>query len=266
MKCFFDLQEDAFYFAAYADMLKAAITSLQRHTRLEPYVVYDGRPNTLTTWLESRGVGLIHHRCLLYPELVRLDRETGDPLFLRHGPGILLKLDLTDLCVERGWGRENVLFCDCDVLFQGDPAGELPDLSASFFAAAPEDDPGAPERLNTGVMLINVSNLHPYSPALREFMVRILPEAVRTSWDQDAFRRFFRHGGWKQLPAELNWKPYWGVNPLARIVHFHGPKPFLRTEIAAGRVHATHAPLLGPGFDHYCKCWDEAFAESARTG
>ena len=23
----------------------------------------------------------------------------------------------------------------------------------------------------------------------------------------------------------FNWKPYWGFNPLAKIVHFHGPKP-----------------------------------------
>ena len=260
MKCFFDLQEDAFYFHAYADMLKTAIASLRRHTRLEPCVVYDGRPGPLTAWLAEHRVEVIFHRALLYPELVQLDQATGDPAYLRHGPGILLKLDLTDLCVARGWTDQTILFCDCDVLFQGDPEPDLPDLRDTFFAAAPEDDPGALERLNTGVLALNVGALHPYAEPLRRFMAAILPEAVKTSWDQDAFRRFFRHGGWKPLAPELNWKPYWGINPGARIVHFHGPKPFLRSEIAAGRIHAAHAPLLGPGFDHYCARWDEAVA------
>jgi hypothetical protein len=26
----------------------------------------------------------------------------------------------------------------------------------------------------------------------------------------------------------LNWKPYWGENAQAKIIHFHGPKPFQR--------------------------------------
>ena len=28
------------------------------------------------------------------------------------------------------------------------------------------------------------------------------------------------------LPDELNWKSYWGANPDAAILHFHGYKPF----------------------------------------
>ena len=32
------------------------------------------------------------------------------------------------------------------------------------------------------------------------------------------------------LPDELNWKPYWGLNSNAEIVHFHGPKPSLVLE------------------------------------
>ena len=103
MKCFFDLQEDAVYFNAYADMLKVAIVSLRRHTTLEPCVVYDGRPNALTAWLATREVEVIFHRALLYPELARLGAVTGDPVYLRHGPGVLLKLDLPDLCAARGW-------------------------------------------------------------------------------------------------------------------------------------------------------------------
>ena len=30
---------------------------------------------------------------------------------------------------------------------------------------------------------------------------------------------------YEKLPIEFNWKPYWGYNPDARILHFHGIKP-----------------------------------------
>jgi hypothetical protein len=74
---------------------------------------------------------------------------------------------------------------------------------------------------------------------------------------------FFRHGGWKPLRPELNWKPYWGINPAAKIIHFHGPKPFLRGQIAAGLAHPAHAPLTGAAFNHYCAEWDRALADGA---
>ena len=28
-----------------------------------------------------------------------------------------------------------------------------------------------------------------------------------------------------ELPEIQNWKPYWGTNEDAEIIHFHGPKP-----------------------------------------
>ena len=27
------------------------------------------------------------------------------------------------------------------------------------------------------------------------------------------------------LPIEYNWKPYWGINDKAKLIHFHGMKP-----------------------------------------
>jgi hypothetical protein len=262
MRCFFDLHEGAYHFADYADMLKVAIVSLRRHTSLVPVVVYDGWPNAFTDWLDAQAVDIVYRRSLLYPELVRLGAATGNPAYMAHGPGVLLKLDLTDVCEERGWADETLVFCDCDVLFLGDPVPLWPDLGDSCFAVGPEDDPGVPERMNTGVMLVNVAAFRKHAEAFRRFTAGILPEAISVSWDQHAYRLYFKEFGWKSLAPALNWKPYWGVNPGAKIVHFHGPKPFLRPEISAGRAHAAHAPLIGEGFMHYCAAWDKALAEA----
>lgn len=34
------------------------------------------------------------------------------------------------------------------------------------------------------------------------------------------------------LPIEYNWKPYWGINGNAKLIHFHGMKPCSNLEEA----------------------------------
>jgi hypothetical protein len=262
MKYLFDIHEEMFWFKAYADMLKVAITSMRQYCTMEPYVVYDGWPNDFTDWLTAHNVGIIYRRSLLYPQLLRLDRETNDKVYLNHGPGVLLKLDLTDICKEQGWKDEHIVFCDCDVIFTGDPTPLWPKLEGKSFAVAAEDDPNVPERMNTGVMLIDVAELHKHSAPLRKYTAEHLPELVRISWDQHAYKMYFKDLGWTVLSSELNWKPYWGINPQAKIVHFHGPKPFLRSEIEAGRIHEAHKPLISGAFYHYCDLYDKALAKA----
>ena len=264
MRCFFNLNESAPHFWNYGEMLKVAILSLRKHTSMEPVVVYDGGDNYLARWLTGYGVEVIHHRCRLLPDLERLASGTGNPSLLIHGAGILLKADLADLCAERGWGGERILFCDCDVMFQGDPAGDWPALDGACFAVGPEDVPEAPERFNTGVMLIDVASMLPRAEPFRKFLAGILAEAVKVSWDQHAYRLFFRRDEWRPLRAELNWKPYWGPNPGARIIHFHGPKPWMRADIASGRIDAAHASLAVQSFFEWCDRWDAFFREAVR--
>jgi hypothetical protein len=247
-------------------MLKVAIVSLRRHTSMEPFLLYDGGDNDLLRWLGTHDVGVIRHRCRLYPELERLSAETGNPAFLDHGPGVLLKVDLAELCAEHGWGCERILFCDCDVMFQSDPANDWPTLAGACFAVGPEDVPGEPELFNTGVMLIDIASMLPRAEPFRRFLAAILPEAVRISWDQHAYRIFFRRDEWRPLRDELNWKPYWGFNPAARIVHFHGPKPWMRGDIASGRIDAIHAPLAVPSFIEWCALWDAYLVEATGNG
>lgn len=271
MKWFFALHEGAPHFGAYADMVKVAVMTAQRWApELEPCLLYDGAPNAFTAWLEARGVAVLTVRSRLYGALVELAERTGNGAVMDFGPGVFLRMEIPKLCAERGWatsGQEGasggaVLYTDCDVMFTGDPGPWWPELGAAFFAVAPEDDPADAAAMNSGVMLMNPTALLAMDAAFEAAVREMLAECVANSWDQHAYRKFFRHG-WRSLPAELNWKPYWGESAGAAIVHFHGPKPFLRAQLAAGGGHVNQRVLMGGGFAAYCAQWDAAAAAGA---
>ncbi|WP_419757617.1 hypothetical protein [Acidisoma sp.] len=130
--------------------------------------------------------------------------------------GALLRLEIPLL--ENS--EEFVLYTDCDVLFLKDPA--LEHMRPEVFAVAPERQRGSYEDMNSGVMVMNLPRLRTDLPALIDFLCDNF--AVVNGFDQEAYRHFYR-GTWSALAADYNWKPYWGINPQARILHFHGPKP-----------------------------------------
>jgi hypothetical protein len=258
MKWFLALNDGAPHFAAYADMVKVAVRSARRHTRLEPVLLFDGAPNALTAWCEAAGATVLPARWRLLDDYRRVAQATGRRQLWDYAAGIFLRTELPRLCAERGWDDEAVLYTDCDVMFTGDPEPLLPGLAGRFFAAAPEEDPADSMAINSGVMLLNLPALRQVEPAFIEFIRRHLTECAELT-DQWAYRSFFRRG-WGELPAVLNWKPYWGENPDARIVHFHGPKPFLRAAIADGTAAPVQRELARGAFDGYCSRWDTFLA------
>ena len=58
--------------------------------------------------------------------------------------------------------------------------------------------------------------------------------------DQGAYNGHYQGRFDVHLYARWNWKPYWGHNRAAALVHFHGPKPDDYTAHRAGR-NASHA-------------------------
>ena len=84
---------------------------------------------------------------------------------------------------------------------------------------------------NSGVILQNVSAMREEYP---QFMAWLFsPENVQRgfSWggagpcDQGALNTYFEGRTLIRSMPLFNWKPYWGWNPAAAIVHFVGPKP-----------------------------------------
>jgi lipopolysaccharide biosynthesis glycosyltransferase len=136
--------------------------------------------------------------------------------------------------VESLGGAGRVLYTDCDVIFRGEVVPELEANGCDYFAVAPESVQEDYVNMNTGVMLMNTERLRESLPRFREYISENLAELERESWDEAAYRWYYRDGNgplWDRLRPELNWKPYWGENAQAKIIHFHGPKPFQQDHI-----------------------------------
>lgn len=281
MRWFFAINEQASGFDDYADLLRVAVHTAQAHTTLAPVCVYDGHRGPLASWLRERGVTVIPRRSFLYDDLARIAERRGDPNYLAIGAGAFLRLEIPALALEQGWDDAYVLYTDVDVMFLRDVASPLAAMHPRFFAVAPESDPSDYHVMNSGVMLMHLPALREQDPAFRTFTRRRLERLVDQAWDQGAYVRYYGRTGmphrafraiqrlvpprWDRLPPEFNWKPHWGPNPDACIVHFHGPKPpqaaSLRSSDLPRHLHRVRDLMRG-GFDEFSARWAEALREA----
>ena len=123
-------------------------------------------------------------------------------------------------------------------------------LKPKLFAVAPEFEHGNYVNFNTGVMIINTSGMRAEDNDFISFIQSNI--ASFEAFDQGAFRAYFA-GRHDFLPETLNWKPYWGANQSAEIIHFHGVKP----------QHAKH--LMETSGDSYPDVLKDLFSRSPET-
>jgi len=258
MKWYFAISESslAFHQHDWPGLIEVAVMSAKKNTDLSPHLLYDGKPNALTAWLESQGVRILPHRVGFFDALERFanrpEIKTQHPNWLATAAGAFLRIDLPMIEQE----DELVLYTDCDVIFQ--PGFSLKDLSKPYlFAAAGQTELDARHDMNSGVMLINIPEMR---RAYKDFIL-FLRENLHLGFDQEILRPYF-HGHFDSLPNVMNWKPYWGVNDEARIIHFHGPKPIIVRRL----LDDPHAPAFPDwvrlfrknehGYRAYMQCWD----------
>jgi hypothetical protein len=176
-------------------------------------MIYDGEESAFTQELRDRGVEVIFHRSTLYGAFQ--NHRPGDDDYLRIASGAFLRFDIP--LIETS--EEFVIYTDCDVIFRAAPnffTASRPD----YFSATSQFEKNADRDMNSGVMLINVPAMRSINPDLVEFTLKNLNVGL----DQEILRIFFE-SRYTAMDMSLNWKPYWGVNLAAQIVHFHGPKP-----------------------------------------
>lgn len=254
LRWFFALNEESPGFWEYANLVQVAVYSARQHTRLRPVCIYEGAENAFTRWLADAGVPVIHRRTCLHgwvPDLSPVAR------------GAYLRLEIPAVCEERGWDDEYVLYTDCDVMFTGDPEPALRAVQPRFFAIAPEFARDDYAHFNSGVMLIRVRGFGAELPALLETVRRHLPATVHPPYDQAALQMHFADRI-DRLPPELNWKPYWGSNPAAPIIHFHGPKPPQKLRVLSKRLPRDLIELGTPAYFELSRRWEEMlFAATA---
>ena len=199
----------------YANCIRVAVLSANRNTSLRPFFLFDGGENAFVNELRSLGATVIRHRSTLYDHIST--EKPDDHHFIRIASGAFLRIDIPLIEKE----DEFVLYTDCDVMFLTDP--DFRDLKPNYFCVAPEFTRGDYDNMNSGVMLINVPEMREIHQSFIQYL-RSTKISELPAFDQGALRIHFR-GIYDRLPETLNWKPYWGHNPRAEIIHFHGPKP-----------------------------------------
>lgn len=193
---------------------KLAVLSGRRHTNLVPKMLYIGERNDFTRWLEQHDVEVIDQ---LLPYIDVIDRLVAENRYTRATLGHWLR---TNVCITEKQDA-NVLYTDVDVIFQKQP--DFGSLRPNFFAAAPQFGQDAWDYFNAGVMFVNVDGLKSDYVAFENYLREKIYKEANGFHDQIAYNDFYR-GRWDRLPIKLNWKPYWGIEPTAEVIHFHGPK------------------------------------------
>ncbi len=263
MQWFFALNDSAPAFRQYADMAKVAVHTALGHTALEPHCIYDGEENDFTAWLERRNVRVIRCQTSLLDDIAALGERRKNPDLLRATRGVFLRLELPALQKRFGFD-DRVLYTDCDVIFRREVADCLAPLHPRYFAVAVESDTARLDDVNTGAMWMHLPALRERDEEFRSYIRAQMDDLPAVSWDQGAYRAFFRRADgmplWDLLPPELNWKPYWNEYAGARIIHFHGPKPFQRNHIDS------HWPelkfLTGGRYAELCELWQQLLDEA----
>ena len=243
-------------------MIMVAVHTARRFTSLVPHCIYDGGDNDFTEWLTKHDVRIIRHRSFLHERLIELGQQKGNPHLAAALSGAFSRVEIPDLITSLG-GAARILYTDCDVIFRDEVVPELEAHPCRYFAVAPEWAKDDYVNMNTGVMLMNLDRLRESLPEFRDYIWENLAELEKESWDEAAYRWFYRDENgplWDRLRPELNWKPYWGDNPEAKIIHFHGPKPFQRDHIDS------HWPelrsLTGGSYEKTIEQWSELLNEA----
>ena len=263
MQWFLGINEGCPAFKQYADMARVAIVTALKHTSLRPHCLYDGGENEFTKWLRDRAVPIIQWQTFLYDDLARLSERRNDPALLAVARGVFLRAELPALQARLGL-EDRVLYTDCDVIFQRDVVDSLRPLDCKYFALAVESDRKNHEEANTGVMWMHLPEMLRRNEEFRAYLRENIDLLPSISWDQGAYRNFYRSAGgerlWEELPPELNWKPYWEDYRSAKIIHFHGPKPFQRDYIDSHYSELKY--LTGGCYEELCEIWEQLLREA----
>ncbi len=200
------------------NMTKVAVKSCKVNTHLQPVLIYDGVEDFFTEEIRSLGSEVIFHKTML-DDLLK--RNFKDPYIYEIAKGAFLRIDIPFLTNE-----DFALYTDVDIIFNGpiDTDENILNNIQNFMAAPQFNQEDFKDDMNTGVMVMNNRHM-----GLNYFEIvrtaRYVIESGLTELDQEILRRVFPLERRSKLNAFYNWKPYWGYNPKASIIHFHGPKP-----------------------------------------
>lgn len=227
MNCYICLTDSVVTRKDYLDLLKVTLISARKNTSLYLVCLYDGKENDVVyNLLQQFDVEIIIHQLPYKQELREIySREwmletLGKEIEYNRIYGTFMRLEIPVIEKEEKY----VLYSDIDVIFNDDILlEELP--HPAYVAAAPEYERNVEEMkyFNAGVLVMNIQGM---KIKYEEFIRKIGSKERNSSglFDQGYLNELcFKD--MELLPVEYNWKPYWGINDKAKLIHFHGMKP-----------------------------------------
>jgi lipopolysaccharide biosynthesis glycosyltransferase len=228
--------------AWFQDMIKVAVISAKENTSLVPHCLYDGNDSDLLVWLNDNGVNVIRtsvpFRDELFSEKIILANK-GSQYLPNNATGHFLRILVSSYA-----NSDIVLYTDCDVMFLGDfEVSHVNCLGVvnEFYLNNGRVNDG----FNSGVMLFNKSHLADNLDSLIEHFRENNFYSMRySSYDQALLNEFYSSMPIDYIDPIYNWRPFQGVEPSAKIVHFHGPKPHRLDDIMIGKLVPGEEGLL----------------------
>lgn len=199
----------------FLEMAKVAVAS-SIDCKFDRYCIYDGSNVEFEAFLKDYNVTVIKHESLFKKDIIQyVDKVSHNTYF-----GAFLRIDIPLIIANLHLPYTRYLYTDCDVIFQNDPTELLLTNYPKCISATGEFKKNDTDFFNSGVMWCNTVSLQDSYESFSNFI-----KAEKFNFkacDQGALNSFYRA---EKLEDSINWKPYWGVNDNAHIIHFHGPKP-----------------------------------------
>ena len=202
-------------------MLEVAVKSAIKNTDFEIYVIFDGDKKTLNL---PEEVTIISHRHRCYDTFKSSSRCFNSEECLKIASGAFLRTEIPYLLDFLNEDDKFVIYTDYDVIFLHGDYSDLYSIEPEILAACPEHDKNNWSYINSGVMVKNINFFKDNDKNIVDYINSNF-EKLRV-WDQTMYNDLYINKGLNKLPLEYNWKPYWGINKDAKIIHFHGPKPY----------------------------------------
>ena len=227
MKCYICLTAPDEENSVYTDLLEATVVSARKNTSLEMIALYDG-PHSHPCYqiMIENGVNVIDHVFshkkyleTTYPKEFLL-KSFGRVFSYDKLAGTFMRLDVP--FIENK--EEYVLYVDIDIMFMKDITFE--DIPKPKYIAATAEiykDINKMKNFNAGILVMNIKNMREKCSLIFEDLRHEKRNKVNI-FDQGYLNQYCFHD-MDILPLEYNWKPYWGINHDAKIIHYHGMKP-----------------------------------------
>ncbi len=239
MKWFMAANEDSLKNQQFIRLLRLALFTAKKNTKLDPFLIYEGKPCDEVSILSSEGIKILSTTLSISDELEAWmsDNYPGRQ-HLTTRRGAFLRTEMPRVLKEHEITDEFVLYTDCDVMFMKAP--DIAHVHPKCIAACGRKEGssrwlrrGGYWHFSSGVLVINTRSVTNSYVDFQQFVLGNGNGIERPSSpffqknlflsDQVSLNLFYRNRI-DNMPAKLNWNPSSGVSEKAEIVHFNGLK------------------------------------------